>query len=79
MLKEIINGEEVTITPVTHGKCREDKERKKIRDRFELLVNVSIQLPDFTRSVKFKPGENVRVRNWGGTVSPQDWYTVARI
>lgn len=44
VLKEIINGEEVTITPVTHGKCREDKERKKIRDRFELLVNVSIQL-----------------------------------
>lgn len=43
-LKEIINGEEVTITPVTHGKCREDKERKKIRDRFELLANVSIQL-----------------------------------
>ena len=44
VLKEIINGEEVTITPVTHGKCREDKERKKIRDRFELLANVSIQL-----------------------------------
>jgi len=44
VLKEIIKGEEVTITPVTHGKCREDKERKKIRDRFELLVNVSILL-----------------------------------
>lgn len=44
VLKEIINGEEVTITPVTHGKCREDKERKKIRDRFELLVDVSILL-----------------------------------
>lgn len=44
VLKEIINGEEVTITPVTHGKCREDKERKKIRDRFELLVNFSILL-----------------------------------
>ena len=34
--KETIKDDVITIIPVSHGKCGEDKERKKIRDRLDV-------------------------------------------